>query len=65
MRSLSHLSSTKSNVPGLLVNVAAAIGQMAEDVESLEQVVTNHLPWDSGDQWEHTLILLATLDLEQ
>ena len=24
---------------GLLVNVAAAIGQMAEDVESLEQVM--------------------------
>ena len=28
-----------STSPGLLVNVAAAIGQMAEDVESLEQVV--------------------------
>ena len=27
-----------STSPGLLVNVAAAIGQMAEDVESLEQV---------------------------
>ena len=29
-----------STSPGLLVNVAAAIGQMAEDVESLEQVCT-------------------------
>jgi hypothetical protein len=29
----------KLNILGLLVNVAAAIGQMANDIETIEQVI--------------------------